>query len=82
MEQPRLSSAQAELIINTLRDNPGVSMTLADLSDATSIELPELAAHLEELVADNLVFKDTTTDGFDTYRFPQEYQRGSTGNAT
>jgi DNA-binding MarR family transcriptional regulator len=82
MEQPKLTSAQAEQIVNTLRNNPGVSMTLADIADATGIELPDLAAHLEELAEHNLVIKETAVDGFDTYRFPHEYQRGSTGNAT
>lgn len=82
MDQPKLTSGQAEQIINTLRDNPGVSMTLGDLADLTGIALPDLAAHLEELAGHNLVIKETAVDGFDMYRFPHEYQRGSTGNAT
>jgi hypothetical protein len=82
MDQPKLTSDQAEQIINTLRDNPGVSMTLGDIADLTGIALPDLAAHLEELAAHDLVIKETTVDSFDTYRFPHEYQRGATGNAT
>ncbi|HWQ14380.1 MAG TPA: hypothetical protein VNL77_16390 [Roseiflexaceae bacterium] len=81
MEQPKLTFGQAELIINTLRDNPGGPMTLADIADMTGLPIDELAAHLEELAGHQLVIKETTVDGFDTYRFPVEYQRGSTGNA-
>lgn len=78
MEQPKLSSGRAEQLINLLRDNPGVSMTLGDISDQTGIPIEELGAHMEELVDHNLVFKNTTDDGFDTYSFPAEYQRGTT----
>lgn len=82
MEQPKLTSERAEQLINVLRDNPGVSMTLADIADQTGIPLEEAAAHLEELISHHLVLKNTTSDGFDTYRFPADFQRGSTANAT
>ena len=78
MERPKLTSTRAEQLINLLRDNPGVSMTLSDLSDQTDIPIEEIGAHMEELVEHNLVLKDTSDDGFDSYRFPVEYQRGTT----
>ncbi len=78
MSDPKLTPGRAEQIINLLRDNPGVSMTLGDISDATGIPVEDLAAHLEELERHNLIFHDTTADGFDTYSFPAEYQRGTT----
>lgn len=78
MDQPKLTSGTAEQLINLLRDNPGVSMTLGDLSDQTGIPVEEIGAYMEELVGHNLVLKDTTEDGFDTFSFPAEYQRGST----
>jgi DNA-binding IclR family transcriptional regulator len=81
MDQPKLTSARAEQIINLLRDNPGVEMTLGDVADQTGLPIAELAAYLEELVGHNLLLKNTTSDGFDTYSFPAEYQRGSTTNA-
>jgi predicted ArsR family transcriptional regulator len=79
MEQPKLTSDRAELIVNLLRDNPGVSMTLADIADETGLAVEDLAAHLEDLVSHHLVIREVTPDGFDVYRFPDEYQRGSTG---
>jgi hypothetical protein len=54
MEQPQLTSTRAEQLINLLRDNPGVSMTLGDLSDQTDIPIEEIGAHMEELVDHNL----------------------------
>jgi hypothetical protein len=82
MERHKLSSENAELIINTLRDNPGVDMTLADLSDLTAIPVDELAAYCADLASRVLIEHETTPDGFDVYRFPDEYQRGSTANST
>ena len=78
MENPRLTSDLAEQIVNLLRDNPGVEMTLGDISDETGLPVADLAAYLEELVSHNLVLKGTTPDGFDVYSFPSDYQRGST----
>ena len=77
MDEPKLTSDRAEMLINLLRDNPGVSMTLADIGDETNLPVDELAAHLEELVAHAVLEKETTPDGFDAYRFPADYQRGS-----
>ncbi len=77
MERTPLTSERAELLINLLRNNPGVDMTLADISDATSLPVPELAAQLEDLAARHMLIKDITPDGFDVYRFPDEYQRGT-----
>ena len=77
MERPELTGERAEVIIGVLRDNPGVSMTLADIGDATNLPIEDLAAHLEELVSHEVVVKETTEDGFDVYRFPHDYQRGS-----
>lgn len=78
MENPKLTSERAEQIINLLRDNPGVSMTLGDIADAVNLPIEDIGAHMEELVAHNLVLQDTSDDGFDTYSFPAEYQRGTT----
>ena len=77
MEEPKLTSGRAELIINLLRDNPGVSMTLADIEDETNLPVEELAAHLVELVDHGVIEQETTPDGFDVYRFPADYQRGT-----
>jgi DNA-binding IclR family transcriptional regulator len=77
MERPKLTSERAETIINLLRDNPGVAMTLADISDQTTLPVDEIAAHLEDLDAHQLVEHELTPDGFDVYRFPDEYQRGT-----
>ena len=77
MDEPKLTSDRAEAIINLLRDNPGVSMTLGDIGDETGLPVEELAAHLEDLVGRNLLEHETTADGFDVYRFPDAYQRGT-----
>ncbi len=77
MERPKLSSENAERIVNLLRDNPGVAMTLGDISDQTGLPVEELGAYLDELVAHVLVETETTADGFDVYRFPAEFQRGT-----
>ena len=77
MERPKLSSDRAELVVNLLPDNPGVHMTLGDISDQTGVPVEDLGAHLDELVDHMLVERETTPDGFDVYRFPAEYQRGT-----
>jgi DNA-binding IclR family transcriptional regulator len=77
MEKPKLTSDRAEQIINLLRDNPGIEMTLGDIADETNLPIEDLAAHLEDLAEHGLVEKATTVDGFDVYRFPVEYQRGT-----
>ena len=77
MERVTLMPERAELLINLLRNNPGVDMTLADISAATSLPVPKLAAHLEDLASRHMVIKNVTPDGFDVYRFPDEYQRGT-----
>ena len=77
MDEPKLTSDRAETIINLLRDNPGVSMTLADIGDETNLPVEELAAHLEDLVARGMLEAETTPDGFDVYRFPADYQSGT-----
>lgn len=78
MEKPKLTPARAEQIVNLLRDNPGVELTLGDIADETDLPVDELAAHLEELVEHQLVLKSTTSDGFDVYTFPVAFQRGTT----
>lgn len=78
MDNPKLTSERAELIINLLRDNPGVEMTLTDIADQTGIPVAELAAHLEDLSSRSMILKSTTDDGFDVYTFPVAFQRGST----
>ncbi len=77
MERPKLSSENAEHIVNLLRDNPGVAMTLGDISDQTGLPVEELGAYLDELVRHVLVETETTADGFDVYRFPADFQRGT-----
>ncbi len=77
MERPKLSSDNAERIVNLLRDNPGVEMTLGDISDQTGLPVEDLGAYLDELVAHMLVETETTADGFDVYRFPAQFQRGT-----
>lgn len=37
MERPKLTSELAERIVNLLRDNPGISMTLGDIADETDL---------------------------------------------
>ncbi|HEU4325155.1 MAG TPA: hypothetical protein VFS21_18585 [Roseiflexaceae bacterium] len=78
MENPKLTPARAEQIVNLLRDNPGVEMTLGDIADETGLPVDELAAHLEELVGHQLLLRSTTDDGFDVYTFPVAFQRGTT----
>lgn len=77
MENPKLTSDQAEQIINTLRDNPGVEMTLGDLSDVTGLPIEELGAYLEDLSDRSRIFKRTTDDGFDVYTYPDAFQRNA-----
>lgn len=77
MERPKLSADRAELIVNLLRDNPGINMTLGDISEQTDLPVEELGAHLDELVDHMLVERESTPDGFDVYRFPAEFQRGT-----
>lgn len=79
MERPKLSGENAEQIINLLRDNPGVSMTLADIADETELPVEDLGAYLEELSAHNLLVHDVTPDEVDVWSFPDEYQTGTTG---
>lgn len=78
MNDPKLSSDQAEQIINLLRDNPGVSQSLSDIADATGLSIEEVAAHMVELADNGPLLHDVTPDGVDVYHFPAEYQRGST----
>jgi DNA-binding IclR family transcriptional regulator len=77
MERYQLTPERAELIINLLRNNPGIDMTLGDISDETGMSHEELAAHLADLVRREVLEQDVTPDGFDVYRFPADYQRGS-----
>ena len=77
MEQSKLTPERAEQIINLLRNNPGIEMTLGDIADETELPVDQLAADLEELAGHALIEKATTVDGFDVYRFPAEYQRGT-----
>jgi len=79
MEHPQLTPARAEAIINLLRDNPGVSMTLGDISDGTGLPVEDVAAYLSDLGSSEVIVKETTPDGFDTYRFAVEFQTGTTG---
>lgn len=78
MENPKLTPDRAGQIINTLRDNPGVEMTLSDIADATGLPIADLGAHLEDLAERGLLLTRTTDDGFDVYTFPVAFQRGST----
>lgn len=77
MERPKLTSENAELIINQLRNNPGVSMTLSELSDVTGLPVEDLAAYMEDLTARPFVERETTPEGLDVYRFPDHLQRGT-----
>jgi hypothetical protein len=77
MEHPKLTSDRAERIINLLRDNPGLSLTLSDIADATGIPIDELADHLVDLVGRMMLIGEQTPDGVDVYRFPEAYQRGT-----
>jgi len=78
MQNPKLTPDRAERIINLLRDNPGVELTLGDISDQTGLPVEELAAHLEDLTDRGMLLKATTSDGFDLYTFPVAFQRGTT----
>jgi hypothetical protein len=78
MEQPKLTAELAEQIINLLRDNPGVSLPLSAIADATAQPVEDLAVYLEDLAARGVVINETTPDGVDVYAFPAEYQRGTT----
>ncbi len=77
MERPTLTPETAEDVINFLRNNPGASMTLGQLSDELGFPAEDLAAHLNDLVRRKILEQDTTSDGFDVFRFPDDYQRGS-----
>ena len=77
MERPKLDGETAERIINLLRDNPGVSMTLSDIADGTDLVVEDVAVYMEELVDHQHAVAETTDDGFDTYCFPENQQRGS-----
>ena len=77
MERPKLTSEQAETIINLLRDNPGIEMTLPLISDNTGIPVEDLAVYLKELEDNKKVLHDTTSDGIDVYRFPPHYRSRS-----
>ncbi|HEU5100660.1 MAG TPA: hypothetical protein VFU22_16635 [Roseiflexaceae bacterium] len=78
MEQPKLTAELAERIINLLRDNPGVSMPLSDIANATAQPVEDMAVYLEDLAERGLVIQTTTPDGVDVYAFPAELQRGTT----
>ncbi len=77
MERPKLTSDRAELVINLLRNNPGVDMTLGDIGDQTGLPIEALGAYLADLVSRRMLEQETTVDGFDVYRFPADYQRGT-----
>ncbi len=77
MERPKLTPDTAELIINLLRNHPGVDMTLGDISDETALPADTLAAFLADLVRRRIIEHETTPDGFDVYRFPDDFQRGT-----
>lgn len=77
MSDPKLTSGLAERIVNFLRDNPGVSQTLVDLSDALKIPVEELASYLEDLSREGQpLIHEITPDGVDVYFYPSELQRG------
>lgn len=78
MERVKLTPQRAETIVNLLRDNPGVHMTLGDIADETGLPVDELGANLEALISHNLIVRELTADGLDIYRFPDEFQRGTT----
>jgi hypothetical protein len=79
MERPQLTPERAEMLITLLRDNPGVSMTLSTIADETGLPVEDIAAYFEELASQQVIVKETTVDGFDTYRFAVETQTGTTG---
>ncbi len=55
MERPKLTPDTAELIINLLRNHPGVDMTLGDISDETALPADTLAAFLADLVRRRII---------------------------
>jgi hypothetical protein len=69
------------MILTLLRDNPGVSMTLSMIADETDLPIEDIAAYFEDLGSQEVIVKETTVDGFDTYRFAVEDQTGTTGPA-
>jgi hypothetical protein len=77
MERPKLTPERAELIINFLRNNPGVDMTLGDIGDQTALPVEDLGVYLTDLVSRRMLEHETTVDGFDIYRFPADFQRGT-----
>ena len=77
MERPKMTSEQAETIINVLRDNPGIEMTLSMISDNTAIPVEDLAVYLKELEDNQKVLRTTTPDGHAVYRFPPAYRTQS-----
>lgn len=77
MERPKLDGETAERIINLLRNNPGVSMTLGDIADGVTLPVENVAVYMEELADHQHVVAEQTPDGFDTYRFPEHKQLGS-----
>ena len=77
MERPKLKSVNAELIINLLRDNPGVSMTLGDIADGTGLPVEDVGAYMVDLADHPFIVREPTADGFDTYRFSEQQQRGT-----
>ncbi|HSH78331.1 MAG TPA: hypothetical protein VLA19_07340 [Herpetosiphonaceae bacterium] len=70
MERPKRSAENAERIANLLRDNPGVAMTVGDITGKTGLPSDDLAAHMS-------VETDTTAGGFHVYPFPAQVQRGT-----
>lgn len=77
MERPKLDGETAERIINLLRNNPGVSMTLGDIADGTELPVEDVAVYMQELADHQHVVAESSDDGFDIYRFPENQQRGS-----
>ncbi len=77
MESQKLDADRAEAIINLLRDNPGISMSLGDINYAIGVLADLLAAHLAEMIQKGILEGDTTPDGYDVYRFPATNQRGT-----
>jgi hypothetical protein len=78
MEKPKLTAELAEQIINLLRDNPGVSMRLSAIADATAQPVEDVAVYLLDLAERGIVIAGTTPDGVDVYVFPAQLQRGTT----
>ncbi len=77
IERPKLDGETAERIINLLRNNPGVSITLSDIADGTELPVEDLTMYLEELTDHQHVVAETDDEGFDRYRFLENQQRGS-----